>query len=68
MTVKKTGNIYPNIFRFNLGNFEITTILDGLVQRDGPYQFLVKIKTRKMFINYVSKTFCPKRNLNMASR
>ena len=37
MTVNKTGNIYPNIFRFNLGNFEITTMLDGLVQRDGPY-------------------------------
>ena len=37
MTIAKTGNIYPEIFRFTMGDFEITTILDGLVQRDGPY-------------------------------
>ena len=37
MTIAKTGKIYPEIFRFTMGDFEITTILDGLIQRDGPF-------------------------------
>ncbi len=37
MAIAKTGKIYPEIFRFTMGDFEITTILDGLIQRDGPY-------------------------------
>jgi glyoxylase-like metal-dependent hydrolase (beta-lactamase superfamily II) len=31
------GILRPSIYRFRLGGFEITNILDGVSQRDGPY-------------------------------
>jgi glyoxylase-like metal-dependent hydrolase (beta-lactamase superfamily II) len=31
------GILRPSIYRFRLGSFEITTILDGVSQRDGPH-------------------------------
>lgn len=37
MTIEKTGIIQPDIFKFTLGQFEISTLLDGIVQRDGPH-------------------------------
>ena len=61
MTVNKTGNIYPNIFRFNLGNFEITTILDGLVQRDGPYPIFGQNKDEKEVHKLCKQNFLPEK-------
>ena len=37
MPGKMLGVLRPSIYRFKLGAFEMTTILDGAVQRDGPY-------------------------------
>lgn len=37
MPGKMLGVLRPSVYRFKLGNFELTTILDGAVQRDGPY-------------------------------
>ena len=37
MAIEKTGIIQPDIFKFTLGQFEISTLLDGIVQRDGPH-------------------------------
>lgn len=37
MTAKMLGVLRPHIYRFKLGNFEITTILEGQIQRDGPH-------------------------------
>jgi glyoxylase-like metal-dependent hydrolase (beta-lactamase superfamily II) len=31
------GVLRPSLYRFRLGGFEITTILDGVIQRDGPH-------------------------------
>ena len=36
MTSKMQGVLRPSVYRFKLGAFELTTILDGVVQRDGP--------------------------------
>ncbi len=33
----KQGLSRPTLYRFGLGDFEITTILDGAIQLDGPY-------------------------------
>lgn len=37
MSAKMLGVLRPHIYRFKLGAFEITTIMDGLIQRDGPH-------------------------------
>lgn len=37
MPGKMLGVLRPSIYRFKLGAFELTTILDGVTQRDGPY-------------------------------
>lgn len=31
------GPLAPHIYRFNIGKFEVTTILDGAIQIDGPH-------------------------------
>ena len=61
MKIEKTGNIYPNIYRFNLGNFEITTLLDGLVQRDGPYPIFGQNKEEKDVHQLCKKNFLPEK-------
>lgn len=35
MGSKQQGALRPSIYRFKLGGFEVTSILDGVVQRDG---------------------------------
>jgi glyoxylase-like metal-dependent hydrolase (beta-lactamase superfamily II) len=37
MASKKLGVLRPSVHRFKLGDFELTTILDGVTQRDGPH-------------------------------
>jgi glyoxylase-like metal-dependent hydrolase (beta-lactamase superfamily II) len=37
MPSKMKGVLRPSIYRFRLGGFEITNILDGVSQRDGPH-------------------------------
>ena len=37
MPSKMLGVLRPSVYRFKLGGFEMTTILDGVTQRDGPY-------------------------------
>ena len=61
MKIEKTGNIYPNIYRFNLGNFEITTLLDGLVQRDGPHPIFGQNKEEKDVHQLCKKNFLPEK-------
>jgi glyoxylase-like metal-dependent hydrolase (beta-lactamase superfamily II) len=36
MTSKMLGVLRPSVYRFKLGAFELTTILDGVTQRGGP--------------------------------
>ena len=36
MASKMLGVLRPSVYRFKLGALELTTILDGVVQRDGP--------------------------------
>lgn len=67
MTIAKTGKIYPEIFRFTMGDFEITTILDGLIQRDGPYPiFGQNVNENEVHRLLKEKIFYQKDNLNMA--
>ena len=33
----KQGVLRPSVYRFAVGEFEVTTILDGAIQADGPY-------------------------------
>jgi glyoxylase-like metal-dependent hydrolase (beta-lactamase superfamily II) len=37
MPSKKLGVLRPSVSRFKLGDFELTTILDGVTQREGPH-------------------------------
>jgi len=37
MASKMLGVLRPSVYRFRLGGFELTTILDGVTQRDGPH-------------------------------
>ena len=37
MPSEMKGVLRPSIYRFRLGGFEIVTILDGVIQRDGPH-------------------------------
>ena len=37
MPSEMKGVLRPSIYRFRLGNYEITTVLDGVSQRDGPH-------------------------------
>ena len=37
MPSKMLGVLRPSVYRCKLGGFELTTILDGVTQRDGPY-------------------------------
>lgn len=37
MTADMLGVLRPSVYRFKLGGFEVTTIMDGFIQRDGPY-------------------------------
>lgn len=37
MTSRMLGVLRPSVYRFRLGAFEVTTILDGVTQRDGPH-------------------------------
>jgi glyoxylase-like metal-dependent hydrolase (beta-lactamase superfamily II) len=37
MPSKLQGVLRPQVYRFRLGNFEITNILDGVSQREGPH-------------------------------
>lgn len=39
MTASMLGVLRPSIYRFKLGAFEVTTILDGVMLRDGPHPF-----------------------------
>ena len=39
MTASMLGVLRPTIYRFKLGAFEVTTILDGVMLRDGPHPF-----------------------------
>ncbi len=36
MASSMLGVLRPSVYRFKLGAFELTTILDGVIQRDGP--------------------------------
>jgi glyoxylase-like metal-dependent hydrolase (beta-lactamase superfamily II) len=37
MASKMLGVLRPSVYRFRLGGFELTTVLDGVTQRDGPH-------------------------------
>jgi glyoxylase-like metal-dependent hydrolase (beta-lactamase superfamily II) len=37
MPSKRLGVLRPQVYRFKLGNFELTNILDGVTQREGPH-------------------------------
>ena len=37
MTADMLGVLRPSVYRFKLGGFEVTTIMDGFIQRDGPF-------------------------------
>jgi glyoxylase-like metal-dependent hydrolase (beta-lactamase superfamily II) len=37
MTSDMLGVLRPQIYRFKLGEFEVTNIMDGFIQRDGPH-------------------------------
>lgn len=37
MASEQLGVLRPSIYRFKLGGFELTTFLDGVLQRDGPH-------------------------------
>ncbi|MDG2187601.1 MAG: MBL fold metallo-hydrolase [Hyphomicrobiales bacterium] len=59
MTIHKTGNIQPEIFRVTLGEFEISTLLDGIVQRDGPYPIFGSNKKESEVHELLRKNYLP---------
>tara|TARA_Y100000590_G_scaffold364139_1_gene422298 strand:- start:54329 stop:55210 length:882 start_codon:yes stop_codon:yes gene_type:complete len=61
MPISKTGNIQPEIYRFNIGNLEITTLLDGMVQRDGPYPIFGQNKEEKDVHQLLRQNYLPEK-------
>lgn len=55
----KQGLRRPSIYRFGLGDFEITTILDGAVQLDGPYPIFGQNASREEVAALAVANFLP---------
>lgn len=55
----KTGDIVPNIYRFQRGNFEVSTILDGAIQRDNPQGIFGINQPEEVFAALAAEHFLP---------
>lgn len=52
----------PSFYRFRLGDFEVTTFLDGAVQRDGPYPIFGGDQKPETVQALLKESFCRRRN------
>jgi len=55
----KQGLSRPSIYRFGLGDFEITTILDGAIQLDGPHPIFGQNATKEEVAALAAANFMP---------
>jgi glyoxylase-like metal-dependent hydrolase (beta-lactamase superfamily II) len=55
----KQGLSRPSIYRFGLGGFEITTILDGAIQLDGPHPIFGQNATKEEVAALAVANFMP---------
>ena len=55
----KQGLHRPTIFRFGLGDFEVTTILDGAVQLDGPQPIFAQNASADEVAKLAAENFLP---------
>ncbi|MEM6945116.1 MAG: MBL fold metallo-hydrolase, partial [Pseudomonadota bacterium] len=53
------GVLRPGIYRFKLGAFEVTSILDGAVQLDGPHPIFGQNVTQEDVANLAAENFLP---------
>jgi len=60
MSAKMLGVLRPHIYRFKLGSFEITTILEGQIQRDGPHPIFGNDQTPETAQAYAAQHNLPK--------
>jgi hypothetical protein len=55
----KQGLSRPSIYRFGLGDFEVTTILDGAIQLDGPHPIFGQNTTQEEVAALAVANFLP---------
>lgn len=55
----KQGVLRPTIYRFALGDFEITTILDGAIQLDGPHPIFGENVSAEEVAKLAEENFLP---------
>ncbi len=55
----KQGLSRPSVYRFGLGDFEVTTILDGAVQLDGPFPIFGQNATEAEVAALAAANFLP---------
>ncbi|MBH0239266.1 MBL fold metallo-hydrolase [Methylobrevis sp. L22] len=53
------GPLKPNVYRFRLGSFEVTTILDGLAPNDGPHPTFGADQTPEAAAELATANFLP---------
>lgn len=59
------GALRPQVYRFGLGGFEITTILDGAVQIDGPHPIFGEDQLEEDVHDLMEENFLPKNRVEI---
>ena len=59
------GTTRPNVFRFKLGAFEVTTILDGAIVLDGPYPIFGQNVTAEDVQSLAEKNLLPGKKMEI---
>lgn len=55
----KLGPANPSFYRFNIGDFEVTTLLDGAIQLDGPYPIFGQNQPEEEVAAFAEENFLP---------
>ncbi|MEJ8571732.1 MBL fold metallo-hydrolase [Microbaculum marinum] len=60
------GATQPQVYRFQLGEFEIATVSDGAVQVDGPHPIFGNDQPAEQVQDYASQNFLPEEKLEIS--